>query len=62
MRRITIIRGCDQIFEGDQLPIPARYKISVWGTSPPSLICGLGETDYNMETGPKHLTLINRSV
>jgi len=34
---IENIRGREQLFGGDQFPIPTRYKISVWGgdQSPP---------------------------
>jgi len=34
---VTLIRGREQLFGGDQFPIPTRYKISVWGgdQSPP---------------------------
>jgi len=54
------IRGREQLFWGDQLPIPTRYKISVlgnqspilnfWpgGTSPPTPTCGHGRVAMGM--------------
>jgi len=32
----TTIRAREQLFWGDQFPIPTSYKISVWGDQPPT--------------------------
>jgi len=33
---VGIMRGREQLWGGDQLPIPTRYKISVWGDQSPA--------------------------
>jgi len=46
----STIRGREQLFWGDQLPIPTHYTMSVWGTSPPT--CALDATSRSRDRVP----------